>query len=204
MNIDTNHTVFKELQNRFSEASIVEHNETKLVYIPRTRDRNYHIISTIGMSDYSMPVPETFSDKSKIELFFVLPDYWKPDDLESQNHKWVWDQITFMSSFPKERETWFGPGHTIPYSKDGSPISEKYEQVAFLMAEPYVLEEEMKPMLTESDSITFLAVIPLFKNELDFKNKSGTHLLLRKFLKKGISEKVDMFRQCGVRKKWLF
>jgi hypothetical protein len=201
--MNESHPVFIELSRRFPEATIVHHNEVPLVYIPRTRERNYHLISTLGMSDFDMEVPERFSHQENIELFFCLPDYWKHDDMENPNHKWVWDQIAFMSPLPKERETWFGSGHTIPFKKDESEISEKYQQAYFLMIEPFVLEREMQPFTSGDNLVTFLSIVPLFKKEFDYKNKSGAHHLLRKFLKKGVSEKVDMFRLCVVKRKRL-
>lgn len=200
----TQHSVFKVLKQRFDNATIVEHNNVPLVFIPRTRDRNYHLLTTLGMSDFDMPVPEKFQDRSKIELFFCLPDYWNPEDMENPNHNWVWDKIAFMSTFPKERNTWFGSGHTMPFNREETAISEKFQQEYFLMVDPFELTQEMAPVQTDSGTIYFLAIVPIFKRELDYKNKSGAHHLLRKFIKKGISEKVDMFRLCAIKRKLFF
>jgi len=198
------HPVFEILNHRFGEANLVEFNDVPLIHVPTTRERNFHIVSTIGLSDFDMPVPEKFKDKNRIELFFCLPDYWNPDDIENPNHKWVWDRIAFLSTFPKERNTWFGHGHTIPFNKEETPISEKFQQSYFIMLEPFEMDKIMAPIQGEHGTIHFLAVVPIFKKELDYKVKSGTNKLIRKFIKKGFSEKADMFREVAAKQKWLF
>lgn len=198
------HPVFVELKQRFENTMLVEQNGVPLVFIPKTRDRNYSLLTTIGMSDFEMPVPEKHQERSKIELFFCLPDYWKPEEMENPNHNWVWDRITFMSGFPKERNTWFGNGHTMPFNREETAISEKFQQEYFFFTDPFELTKEMRPIRQKEGNIHFIAVVPIFKRELDFKNKAGGHSLLRKFVKKGVSEKVDMFRLCAVRKRLFF
>lgn len=198
-----NHPVYLALNERFNEVNLVEYNGVKLVHIPRTRDRNFHIVCSIGLSDFDMPVPETQTENNNIELFFCLPDYWKPDEIDNPNHSWVWDRIAFLSTYPKERNTWFGNGHTIPFNKEETAISEQYKQAYFLLTKPFEIRT-IEPIVSEDKTIHFLAIVPIFKDELDYKLKAGVTRLLRKFVKKGISEKADMFRLCAVRKRRLF
>jgi hypothetical protein len=50
--------------------------------------------------------------------------------------------------------------------------------------------------------VQFLAIIPIFPDEMDYKQGKGTLKLMRKFLSNGITEILDDFRGTVLRSKW--
>jgi hypothetical protein len=66
------------------------------------------------------------------------------------------------------------------------------------------LEDELTPVQLEDKTIHFWALIPLFGDEMDYKQGKGTVKLKKKFLIKGVTEKLDEFRQSSLKNRWLF
>jgi hypothetical protein len=73
-----------------------------------------------------------------------------------------------------------------------------------LISNPIFLEDELTPVELEGKTIYFWALIPLFGDEMDYKQGKGTVKLKKKFLIKGVNEKLDEFRQSCLRNRWLF
>lgn len=198
-------TVFHlELIKRFGSDSIQEINSSEgkvpLLLIDLKKQNNVSVLVTNGLSEYTMPVPELYQGKEHIELYFCLPNYW---DLNEENMKWVYTWLHKMSNYLIDKKTWFGYGHTIPSGADKGPISTTMKQNHFLLAPPQFLTQELIPIDLEDKNIHFLSIIPIFQDELNFKNHKGTYKLLELFKQKNITEKLDDFRLSAKKKKWL-
>ena len=149
---------------------------------------------TNGLSNYFMPVHEKHIGQERVELFFCLPSYWDMDD-DSPNFQWPVKWLTKLAIHAKEKETWFGVGHTIQCNKDFSPISENMKQTHFLLNRPQITEETMPTLKhPEGGEIQWLAVLPIFSDEMDYKQGKGTLKLLKKLEAKNINEKLDDYR----------
>jgi hypothetical protein len=165
--------------------------ELYLIDFPEYRVK---VLTTKGLSDYKMPVHEKYEGRENIELFVCLPSYW---DLESDNENFTWP-IYWLRKLAKhvvEKNAWFGPGHTIQCAKDYAQISPNMKQNHFILADPLLLNEELSPKQIDEKMIHFLSLIPIFGGEMDYKQAKGTYKLLKRFANKGISEKLDDFRE---------
>jgi hypothetical protein len=60
------------------------------------------------------------------------------------------------------------------------------------------------PAIINGKTIYFLAIIPIFEDEMDYKQGKGTQKLIKKLEGNGISEKLDDFRCTVLRSKWRF
>ncbi|MDX2359438.1 MAG: suppressor of fused domain protein [Crocinitomicaceae bacterium] len=160
------------------------------------------VIVTNGLSDYRMPVPEKLVGKEHNELYFCLPNYWEWEDAANPNMNWVFPWIQRLAKFVVEKETWFGHGHTMPCGKEELALSNSMQQNHFLLSDPILLEQELAPIDLEDKTIHFLGIIPVFKDEFQYKQSRGTFKLLTKFMNKGVTEKLDDFRYSVNINKW--
>ena len=198
--------VKQELVKRFGEERVLEipvaEGEMSLLALNLELRTPVTVIVTNGLSNYKMPVPEKEVGKEHNELFFCLPSYWKWEDLENPNMNWIFGWIQRLAKHVVEKETWFGHGHTIPCGKEMNPISETMRQNHFMLMRPLLLEEAMAPINDGEKEINFLAIVPIFEDELDYKQGKGTLKLIRKFINKGVDEKLDDYRATVLRSKW--
>jgi hypothetical protein len=74
----------------------------------------------------------------------------------------------------------------------------------FILAHPIDLKKELSPILSEEKIIRFLAVVPIFEDEMDFKQGKGTAKLFKKFEQAKVTEKLDEFRNTVLRTRWNF
>lgn len=197
----------KALQERFGEHRVQEiptkEGQIKLLALDLELKSPVTVIVTNGLSEYTMPVPEKYADRGHNELYFCLPDYWEWEDLNNNRTNWVFEWIDRLAKYVVEKETWFGPGHTIPCGEK-TGLSETMKQNYFLLADPMLLEKEMSPIQIGEKTIHFLAVIPIFKKELDYKHARGTFKLIHKMTIRGVSEKLDDFRGSVLKRRWSY
>lgn len=158
------------------------------------------ILMTNGLSNHRMKVHEKYAGKEYNEIFFCLPDYW---DFENPAGKWVFPMLEKLSSFVIEKDTWFGPGHTIPNGNPPVVFSEIMKQSFLVLDNPILLQKELAPLESpDGNKIHFLALIPVFKDEFDYKTSKGMYKLQSKFREKGVNELLDMYRLSVIRGKW--
>lgn len=196
------------LGNRFGEHRVmhvpVEEGQIPLLALDLELRSPTTILVTNGLSDYKMPVPEKYAGREYNELYFCLPNYWEWENLEDPKFNWVFHWIQRMAKFVQENETWFGPGHTMPAGKEMKPLSPTMQQNHFMLMEPMLCEQELASITIDGREIHFLAIVPIFKEELDYKQNKGTFKLLQKFSQTNNSELLDDFRTSVVRSKWRF
>ena len=196
------------LQQRFGEHRVLEipvsEGEMPLLIIDLELKSPVTVIVTNGLSKYKMPVPEKFEGREYNELYFCLPNYWEWEDTENPQMNWVFPWIQRLAKFVVEKETWFGHGHTMPCGKEMESLSNTMKENHFLLSDPILLEEELAPVKLDDKTVHFLSIIPVYKDEFEYKQSRGTFKLLQKFRYQGITEKLDDFRVSIRRSKWRF
>lgn len=151
------------------------------------------ILMTEGLSKINLKLPENANQLSNIELYFCLPSYW---DIENASHNFQWpkDWLVKLWNHIETKQTWLGHGHTILCSPDYAPISENMKQNHFFVVSPILLEEELSISVTEKLGYQCFGILPIYGEEMDFKQGKGTYKLLKKLVQKGNSEKLDDYR----------
>lgn len=197
-----------QLTNRFGTNNVKlldQKTEDKflLAQIETGSERKVKVIMTIGLSDYLMPVDEKHKDKSRIELYFCLPSYWDMDDVDNPNFNWVFEWIQRLAKYVVEKNTWFAHGHTIPAGNPPEQLSPTMKQTFFMFSDPIALEKELATLQAGEDFIHFLAIVPLFKDEFEYKTARGMFKLVQKFEAKNFTEILDDYRVSAVRKKYI-
>jgi hypothetical protein len=186
--------------NRFGEHRVKcidnpLHTEQKLALLFLELDVPVTVLTTIELSTFKMPVLESWAGREHNEIFFCLPSHWDFEDIDNPTYAWVYEWLYKLETFVKERNTWFGPGHTIPTANPEVPISDTMRQEYFIFMDPILLEQELAPITIQGNTIHFLAVIPIFGDELDYKMGKGTLKFRRRFIQRKNTEKLDEFRK---------
>lgn len=160
------------------------------------------ILLTTGLSDFKMPVHEKHRGEEYAELYFYLPSYWEFEDSENPKFSWVFSWLVRLKNYVINNNTWFGHGHTMPCGKEMNSLSESMLQNHFILSEPIDLETELSPIIDEEKTIHFLAIIPIFPDEMDFKQGKGTFKLMEKFRQYNVTEKLDDYRKTILKSRW--
>src|SRR5690554_3186986 len=137
------------------------------------------IIVTNGLSNYKMPVPEQYKGQKFNEIYFCLPSYWDIDDKINPNTRWPLEILQKLAKNVVENNTWYGRGHTISNGNPPRPLSEMMKQKHFVLTAPIAMEDFLRPISIEDKTVHFLAVVPVFENELKLKETKGYRRWIR-------------------------
>lgn len=195
-----------QLLARFStdEISTIQNKFGFFILItPKNKNGNKILIAT-GLSEFQMNVHEKHIGEEFNELYFYLPSYWDLNDTENTSMNWVFIWLEKLKKHVISKNSWFGNGHTIATGKSLVPLSDKMLQNHFILAHPMELSKELASIKLEDKTIHFLAVIPIFEDEMDYKQGKGTAKLFKKFEQANVTEKLDEFRKTVLRNRWNF
>jgi hypothetical protein len=159
--------------------------------IKPTPERNYWTLITTGMSDRPMTVPDGIDDAQFAELMICLPPSWKVSDeaFKDEANYWPVRLLKMLSRLPHEYETWLAPGHTVPNGDPPEPYAPKSDFCCGLLVNPLTTPPEFDQIeVAPGKLIRFLAVIPLYLEEVDLKLKKGSEELLKRLEKQGVTE----------------
>ncbi len=193
------------LNERFGENSVKElvpYGSQALLLITLDRGSELRVLVTNGLSDYEMPVPEKMKSARFNELYFCIPSYWELEDRDNPRTNWVFHWLERLSVYVREKNTWFGHGHTMPCGKEANSLSETMKQNHFFLSSPMLLEKELETLQLGDKSVNFLAVVPIFEDEMDYKSGKGTLKLQQKLINRGVSEKLDDYRRSALKSNW--
>ena len=196
------------LGNRFGEHRVsilpTKEGEISLLVLDLELNSPVTLIMTNGLSDYKMPVHEKMKGREFNELYFCLPSYWKWKELDNEKMNWIFPWIQKLSKYVVEKNAWFGHGHTMPCGTDENRLSSSMRQNHFFLSDPVLLEAELAPIQLGEKTVHFLSIIPIFPDEMDYKQGKGTFKFEKKLRTHGITEKLDDFRGTILRSKWRF
>lgn len=196
-----------ELIQRFGEENVsdvpVKEGETPLLLIEMDLGSKVRVLVTNGLHNYKMPVPETEVGKEFNEIYFCLPSYWEPNELDNPRMNWIYVWIQRLAKYVQEKESWFGHGHTMPCGKDAQPLSDTMQQNYFMLTYPMLLAQQLRPLEVEGKEVHFLAIVPIFEREFMFKRGKTTRKLMKRFAQNRVNEKLDDFREHVMRSRIL-
>ncbi len=200
--------MIEELKSRFGQDAVkrfkkIDDNLELLLIELKTISPTV-ILLTHGLAAYEMPVHEKYTGREYNELFFCLPSYWDINEEENSNRNWPIAWLIKLANHVREKNAWFGPGHTIQCYPDFAPISSMLSQNHFLLVDPILLKKEMASIIEEGKEIHFLGIVPIYGDEMDFKQAKGTAKLLQKLENKKVNEKLDDWRENVLKSRWKF
>lgn len=164
--------------------------------IPPHDDHDYYTLVTMGMGAHRMNVPEAFAEfhLERAELMIALPPDWKLDQESLRDEQWYWPIRLLKSTarLPGECETWLGWGHTVA-TNEGETYAENTDLCGVLLLDQIPGDDEACVCkLPNGEDVNFYQLIPLYREEMDYKCENDAEALLDLF--DGLSFVVDINR----------
>lgn len=185
---------FGEIKNVFSEK-VPEYIKLNINVIPPSRKNPYYTLVTSGMGAHIMNVPDELKDKhlERAELVLCLPPDW---DLDSEKLEYYWPLklLSLLSILPIEENAWLGWGHTIDY---GTDFADNTEFCGAMIIYSMFGKESVECKLSDDEEVWFYQILPLYREELNFKHKNGASALIGNFTDEQLTV-ADIERPCAV------
>jgi hypothetical protein len=169
------------------------------VYLhPPTSERDFTVLTTIGMSALPMSAPPGAEEMRFAELVIALPKSWPltQEAFQNDDHYWPVRWLKQLARLPHEYETWLSYGHTIPNGDPPEPLASNTKLSGMLLLPPIRFGEDFAQVTLEDGTTVHLwAVIPLYPEEMELKLKEGVEALFPGFDKHGVTELLDIHRE---------
>ena len=145
--------------------------------IPPGEGHNYLLLSTMGMGAHCMAVPEELAEYrlERAEVMIALPPDWP---IASVEERWYWPirLLKNLARMPGEMDTWLAWGHTVD---NGSYYAEDTELCGCILVDAmFSGEEGCTCILPGGEPLNFYVVLPLYREEMDYKRSSNADSLL--------------------------
>lgn len=188
---------FGKVKNVFHEI-ISDKVHIDINVIEPDENREYYVIFTTGMSNKPMITPEGREEYQHAELYTFLPKDWKlsQESMDNINSYWPIGNLKFLARMPHEYETWLALGHTVANGDPAEPYAENTKLCCSMLTYPVMTDEWFQTLKIRDDKIiNFYYVLPLYKEEMDYKLSKGMDALLDRFEKKKIKSVLDVKRK---------
>lgn len=169
--------------------------------------RPFWTLVTSGMSERPMTVPPGAEDFAFAELMITLPATWRLSMEDFQDERWYWPVrwLKTLACLPHEYATWLGFGHTVPNGDPPGPYGPGTDFCCMFVAPPVSLPEGFHTAHTPSGrAVSFYALYPLYREEMELKLEAGTDELLARFEAAAILDDVRPGRKNVAERKKLF
>ena len=159
--------------------------------IPPTEERNFFTLVTMGMGAHVMNIPDSLpaDENGRAELLICLPPDWK---LGENGEEWFWpiSLLKDLAKLPINSNSWLGWGHSVDHRNE---LSSTTKFCASLLLYPEGVPEDAEYCtLPNGDRVNFFEVIPMYREEMNFKINNNTKALLERM--KDVGHVVDIDR----------
>ena len=172
---------FGKFENVFHELSSPDIH-VDICVVPPSGDRDYYTLVTMGMGANRMNVPEELAEYKleRAELAIALPGNWKLKREDLKNERWYWPirLLKTLARLPIASDTWLGFGHTMDNEDD---FAKDTKLCAAMLTVPQDTEDGSEVcILPSGEEVNFYQVIPLYREELEYKMEHDADALLDK------------------------
>ena len=172
---------FGKFENVFHELSSPDIH-VDICVVPPSKERNYYTLVTMGMGAHRMNVPEELAEYKleRAELAIALPGNWKLKHEDLKNERWYWPirLLKTLARLPIASDTWLGFGHTMDNEED---FAKGTKLCAAMLTGPQDTEDGSEVcILPGGEEVNFYQVIPLYREELEYKMEHDADALLDK------------------------
>lgn len=169
-----------------------------ILIIPPSKEENFYKLVTRGMGAYKMNVPDVIKDQGfdRAELVMYLPPDWDFDFKKEENY-WVVRQMKLIARTAMEENSWVGFGHTFSGDESATiPFADNTKFTSTILL--YALDNDFEYLdfnLGEKGKINFYQVVPIYKEELEYKKNYGTESLMKLFSDEDLIPIVNINRK---------
>ena len=172
---------FSKFENVFHELSSPDIH-VDICVVPPSKERYYYTLVTMGMGAHRMNVPEELAEYKleRAELAIALPGNWKLKREDLKNERWYWPirLLKTLARLPIASDTWLGFGHTMDNEED---FAKGTKLCAAILTGPQDTEDGSEVcILPSGEEVNFYQVIPLYREELEYKMAHDADALLDK------------------------
>ncbi|RHR10021.1 DUF2185 domain-containing protein [Pseudoflavonifractor sp. AF19-9AC] len=172
---------FGKFENVFHELSSPDIH-VDICVVPPSEKRDYYTLVTMGMGAHRMNVPEELAEYKleRAELAIALPGNWKLKREDLKNERWYWPirLLKTLARLPIASDTWLGFGHTMDNEED---FAKGTKLCAAILTGPQDTEDGSEVcILPGGEEVNFYQVIPLYREELEYKMEHDADALLDK------------------------
>ena len=188
---------FGKFENVFHELASPDIH-VDICVVPPSEERDYYTLVTMGMGAHRMNVPQELAEYKleRAELAIALPKEWKLKHEALKDERWYWPirLLKVLARLPIASDTWLGFGHTMDNQQ---PFTENTKLCAAILTGPQGTEDGSQVCtLPGGEEVNFYQVIPLYRDELEYKLVHDADALLDKM--EGISFVVEPDRQDAI------
>ena len=192
--------IVEHIEVHFGEVDKILHDTKQDKYhidtyiLPPTKERNYGIMVTSGMSQYPMNVRPGSSGEEHAEIFMQFPPDWPLPikELKQDDYSWAFGHLYEFARYVHQRNTFFWHGQVIDLHQ---PLGENTTMTGYIIAHPLGLPESFGTLeLKEGNTIHFLQLIPAYAEEMDFLEVKGWDALYSKFRDNNVTGIFDIKR----------
>ena len=172
---------FGKFENVFHELDSPDIH-VDICVVPPSEERDYYTLVTMGMGAHRMNVPEELAEYKleRAELAIALPGNWKLKHEDLKNERWYWPirLLKTLARLPIASDTWLGFGHTMDNEDD---FAKDTKLCAAMLTGPQDTEDGSEVcILPSGEEVNFYQVIPLYREELQYKMEHDADALLDK------------------------
>ena len=163
-----------------------------------TEERNYYMLVTLGMGAHRMNVPKELAEYKleRAELAIALPPDWKIHE-DDEVHYWPIRLLKNLARLPIEDDTWLCWGHTIDNRARCYAENTKLTAALIVSAQIKGGGDTVCP-LPNGDEVNFYQIIPLYRDELNYKFDRSAKELLNLFDERRVSFVIDPERRSAL------
>lgn len=194
--------LLEQINERFEEPIQTIQVGDEVIGLIKLKGARGTIVCTLDLGDYQMPVPSIYESNGRIELYFLLPEYWETGK-ENEVFSWAVNRLIAIKNYLKA-DQWAISGHTFSLGKLPSGRLKEVGFSALLLMDPLVVDELKTPLYLMENPRYFKALCPIFKMEKDVKEARGMDKFIHRMMDKGMTEKLDEFREPIIKPRFLF
>lgn len=148
------------------------------VYFIQPEKLGFNILLTSGMSSMKMKVEEEVGEMDDLgfaELMLLLSKDIQFDEVHTgdQQNDWIISLLKQTARLPHYLNTWLGVGDSFQANDDLSPYSAHTDFVGVAVLPSVTFEEDFMEINREDRKINIYSLLPLYKNELEYKIENG-------------------------------
>ena len=200
----------KHIADTFGKAPDVFHEivsddlHIDVYVVAPTKERNFYTLITCGMAEFPMNVPDGAEEYKHAELALSLPASWPLEEpyIQDERNYWPIRLLKVLARFPKDHNTWLGWGHTVPNGNPPEPYAEGIGLCGAIVLGLNTAPESFAKLEADKKTVYIYGVVPLHKDEMDYKVAKGVDPLLNKLEKHKVSALVYHTRESVCRKRF--
>lgn len=169
-----------------------------ILIIPPTEKENYYKLVTRGMGAYKMNVPDIIKNQGldRAELVMYLPPNWDFNFKKEENY-WVIRQMKLIARAAIEENSWVGFGHSFSNDENATiPFADNTKFTSTILLNSLDNNFEYLNLdLGQKGKINFYQVIPIYKEELEYKQSHNIQDLMKQFSPEDLFPVVNINRK---------